>query len=181
MELKLRRKRSRWDQRGVTIVEMLISSVVLIVGVLACAVLIPLSMGSNYRNRQQSNSTVIAQMVMQEMMSVPANTSPVLTITDCTGATLSVNTTGSAGGSGAPLLSSGQVDYSKTAPAGYSMLYTTCGTLGRQATYDVRWNIQSPSSYVKVITISAKLKGTTTGNQLFSLPVTIRSLVGQGT
>jgi hypothetical protein len=58
------------------------------------------------------------------------------------------------------------------------MLYTTCGTAGRQSTYDVRWNIQTPSTYVKLVTVSARLKGSGTNQILFSLPVTIRSMVG---
>jgi len=64
------------------------------------------------------------------------------------------------------------------APAGYYMSYTSCGTSGRQSTYDVRWNVQTPSGYVKLVTVSARLKGAGTNAILFSLPVTIRSMVG---
>jgi hypothetical protein len=86
-------------------------------------------------------------------------------------------------GSGATLLSTGSVDFSQAqgssgAPAGYYMSYTACGTSGRQSTYDVRWNVQTPSSYVKLVTVSAKLKGSGTNQILFSLPVTIRTMAG---
>jgi hypothetical protein len=44
--------------------------------------------------------------------------------------------------------------------------------------YDVRWNIQTPSNYVKLVTVSAKMQGSGTNPILFSLPVTIRSMAG---
>lgn len=179
--MEMIRRKTQSNQGGMSIIEMMIASVVLIVGVLGSAILIPLSIGTNNRNKQQSNSTVVAQMVMEEIMSVPANTAPVRTITDCTGAANSVNTAGSAApGAGATLLSSGDVDFSTAAPAGYSMLYTTCGTGGRRATYDVRWNIQSPSNFVKLVTVSARPQNATTNPSVFALPVTIRSMAGQG-
>src|SRR6202035_44912 len=159
MELKQRNKWSK--QRGTSLIELMIACVVLVVGVAAVAGIIPIAIGANYRNRQQSNSTVISQMVMEKILSVPAGTSPVLVISDCVPTAFNVNTTGSAGaGSGATLLASGDVNFTVAAPAVYSMLYTACGPAGTQASvYDVRWNIQAPSAFVKLITVSAKLKG----------------------
>jgi prepilin-type N-terminal cleavage/methylation domain-containing protein len=180
MELTNRKARSR--QRGMSLIELMIASLVLMVGVLGCAALIPMAIGTNSKNRQQSNSTVIAQMTMERMMSLPVGTAT-STITDCAGTASTINTAGSTAGTGATLLSSGAVDFSQTpgtagAPAGYYLLYTTCGTAGRVSTYDVRWNIQTPSAYVKLVTVSAKLKGSNSNQVLFSLPVTIRSMVG---
>jgi hypothetical protein len=184
--MELTRKTKRSSQRGSSLIELMIASLVLTVGVLGCAVLIPIAIGTNSRNRQQSNSTVIAQMVTEKLSSVSAGTSPTLTITDCVGTT-NVSTAGSVGGTGATVLTSGpsagSIDFSQTqgssgAPAGYYMSYTSCGTLGRQSTYDVRWNIQTPSNYVKLITVSAKLQGSGSNPILFSLPVTIRSMGG---
>jgi hypothetical protein len=122
-------------------------------------------------------------MTMEKISSASAGGSATLTITDCAGTANTINTTGSTGGTGATLLSSGSIDFSQAqgtagAPAGYYMSYTSCGTSGRQSTYDVRWNIQTPSSYVKLVTVSAKMKGSGTNPILFSLPVTIRSMVG---
>ena len=181
MELTGKTKRS--SQRGTSLIELMIASLVLIVGVLGCAVLIPLAIGTNSKNRQQSNSTVIAQMTTEKISSASSAGSATLTITDCAGAASTINITGSTGGTGATLLSSGSIDFSQvqgssSAPPGYYMSYTSCGTSGRQSTYDVRWNIQTPSSYVKLVTVSARLKGAGTNAILFSLPVTIRSMVG---
>jgi Tfp pilus assembly protein PilV len=179
MELK---KRNKWSkQSGTSLIELMIACLVLIVGVLGVATLIPIAIGANSRNRQQSNSTVIAQMVMEKILSVPAGTSPVLVLNDCLPNAYNVNTFGSPGaGSGATLLPSGDVNFNAAAPAGYSVLYTACGPTGGQSVYDVRWNIQAPSTYVKLITVSAKLRGSGTDLKYFSLPVTIRSMAGQG-
>jgi Tfp pilus assembly protein PilV len=165
------------NQRGMSLIELMIASLVLIVGVLGCAALIPTAIGTNSKNKQQSNSTVIAQMTMEKIMSLPTGTLTG-TITDCATNTTTINTAGSVAGTGAALLATGAVDFSQTALAGYSMLYTTCSTTGGQATYDVRWNIQTPSAYVKLVTISAQQTGSGTNHFLFSLPVTIRSMTG---
>jgi len=179
MELKKRNKRSR--QSGTSLIELMIACLVLMIGVMGVVSLIPIAIAENGRNRQQSNSTVISQMVMEKIMSVPAGTATLLSISDCTPTAFSINTTGAAGaGTGATLLATGDVNFNVAAPAGYSMLYTACGAGGAQSTYDVRWNIQTPSTYVKLITVSARLKGSGNNATLFSLPVTIRSMSGQG-
>jgi hypothetical protein len=60
------------------------------------------------------------------------------------------------------------------------MLYTACGSGGRQSTYDVRWNIKTPSAYAELVTVSARLKGSNNNPVLYSPSVTIRSMIGQG-
>jgi Tfp pilus assembly protein PilV len=180
--MELTNRKANSSQRGMSLIELMIASLVLIVGVLGCAALIPMAIGTNSKNKQQSNSTVIAQMTMEKIMSLPTGTLTG-TITDCATNTTTINTAGSTTGTGAALLSSGAVDFTQTpgsagAPAGYYMLYTTCGTAGRISTYDVRWNVQTPSTYVKLVTVSAQLKGAGANQILFSFPVTIRSMTG---
>ena len=172
------------SQRGMSLIEMMIACVVLLVGVAATASLIPLAIGTNAKNRQQSNSTVIAQMIMEKILSIPPG-APTETLTDCTGTSTTITPTGTSSGAGATLLSSGDVDFSQSvgssgAPAGYYMLYTACGTNGRQSIYDVRWNILTPSPYVMRVIVSAKLKGSNNNAVLYSPTVTIRSMIGQG-
>jgi len=181
--MELTKKSKRASQRGMSLIELMIASLVLTVGVLGCAALIPLAIGTNSKNRQQSNSTVIAQMTIEKISSASAGGSAALTITDCASVASTINITGSVAGTGGTLLPTGSIDFSQAlgssgAPAGYYMSYTSCGTAGRQSTYDVRWNVQTPSSYVKLVTVSAKLKGSGTNQILFSLPVTIRTMVG---
>jgi Tfp pilus assembly protein PilV len=178
--------RARRNETGMSLSELMVAMFVLTVGVTGGMILIVLSIGGNGRNRQASNSTVVAQMVTEKIMSVPANTSPAITITDCAGTANNIQTTGSASGTGATVLSSGTIDFSQTlgsagAPTGYYMAFTDCGTSQRQATYDVRWNVQTISTYVKLITVSARLRGAGNDLKIFSPPVTIRSMAGQGT
>lgn len=162
-----------------SLIELMIAMFVLLVGIVGNITLVALATGGNGRSRQQSNSTAIAQMVTEKISSVKASTSPNLTITDCAGNSLTIAT---ATGGGA-LTSSGDVDYSQAAVANYQMLFTDCGTGGMQATYDVRWNISQPASsgYVKLVTVSAKRQGSATDPRYFALPVTVRTVVGQGT
>ena len=178
MELTLRKKKARArDERGMTLIELMIALVILLVGVVGSMSLVALSIGSDGRNRQQSNSTALSQMMTEKISSVKASVSPVLTVTDCVGNSYTVNT---AAGGGA-LTSSGDVDFTQTPVANYQMLFTDCGTGGRQITYDIRWNIQQTSAYVKYVTVSSRLKNAGGDLKFFALPVTVRALVGQGT
>jgi prepilin-type N-terminal cleavage/methylation domain-containing protein len=171
------RKAVTRNQKGMSLIELMIAMFVLSVGIIGNMSLVALSIGGNGRSRQQSNSTAIAQMAAEKISSVKASTSPSLTISDCTGTSFTLST--SPGGSA--LTSSGEVDFTQAAVTNYQMLYTDCGTGGMQVTYDVRWNITQPSAYVKLLTVSVKKQNTGEDPKYFALPVTVRTLVGQGT
>jgi prepilin-type N-terminal cleavage/methylation domain-containing protein len=171
------RNRATKKQRGMTLIELMVAMVVLLVGLVGSMSLVAISMGGNGRSRQQSNSTVISQMVAEKISSTKASLSPNITITDCAGNSTTVYT--AAGGSA--LTSSGDVDYTQPAVTGYQMLYTDCSTRGRQITYDVRWNIVQTTEYVKFVVVSTKMQNAGGDLKFFSLPVTVRTLIGQGT
>jgi Tfp pilus assembly protein PilV len=164
-------------ERGMTLIELMIAMVVLMVGVMGSMALIAYSIGGNNRSKQQSNSVVVAQMLSEKISSQKASLSNGLTVSDCTGTSSAVST---AAGGGS-LTSSGDVDFTQPAVAGYQMYFTDCGTNGRQMVYDVRWTITQPTTYTKLVIVSAKMKGAGTDVKMFSLPSTIRTLVGQGT
>src|SRR6266481_1154312 len=92
MELNKRIKSSK--ESGTSLIELMIACLVLMIGVMGVVSLIPIAIAENGRNRQQSNSTVIAQMVMEKLLSVPAGTTTILTISDCTPTAVSVVTGG---------------------------------------------------------------------------------------
>jgi prepilin-type N-terminal cleavage/methylation domain-containing protein len=179
MELKMKTRRKTGKERGMTLIELMIAMVVLLVGVVGSMALIGYAMSGNGRNKQQSNSTVIAQMLTEKISSQKATLTGSLTVTDCTGTSTTVNT---AAGGGA-LTSAGTVDFTQAAVTGYQLYYTDCGTNGRQMTYDVRWTITQPTTYTKLVIVSAQLKNAagTSNPTMYSLPVTVRTLVGQGT
>jgi prepilin-type N-terminal cleavage/methylation domain-containing protein len=179
MELKMNKQRRTSKERGMTLIELMIAMVVLLVGVVGSMALIGYAMSGNGRNKQQSNSTVIAQMLTEKISSQKATLSNSLTVIDCTGTSNTVNT--SVGGGA--LTSGGAVDFTQAAVTGYQMYYTDCGTNGRQMTYDVRWTITQPTTYTKLVIVSAQLKNAagTSNPTMYSRPVSVRTLVGQGT
>ena len=180
MELTMRKKmRKQTSQSGSTLIELMIAMLVLVVGVVGSMALIVYAISGNGRNKQQSNSVAVAQLVTEKLSSQRASVSNNLTVSDCAG---NSNTLYTAAG-GPTLNSSGEEDFTAAAVTGYQMYYTDCGTTGRQMTYDVRWTITQPTTYTKLIVVSVQLKGAagTTNARLYSLPVTIRALIGQGT
>ncbi len=169
-------KKAFRKERGMTLIELMIAMVVLLVGVVGSMALIAYAIGGNGRSRQQSNSTVIAQMISEKISSQKASLNGSLTVYDCVGTASTIYT---AAGGGA-LNSSGDVDMTAAAVTGYQMYYTDCGTAGRQMIYDVRWNITQPTTYTKLVVVTAKMNGAGTDIKVFSLPVSVRSLIGQG-
>src|ERR1051326_846678 len=87
---------------GFSLVELMIAMFVLAVGVLGGMVMIIMGMTRDNSNRVDTTATNAAQAVMEQIAAVPANSSPTLTVTDCAGNNLSVNTAGggSPGGRG---------------------------------------------------------------------------------
>lgn len=176
------RKRSAMSlqQGGMTLIELMIAMLVLATGIMASMGLIVRAIAGDAWSKQLSNSTVLSQTVTERIMAVPAQNNGILTITDCASNTSNVAT--STGG--ASLNSNGEVDFTQAAVTNYQMYYTDCDTSGRQATYDIRWNVQAitnSSGNVKLLTVSTKLKNAGSSPILFAPEATVRSIVGEGT
>jgi len=65
-------KRLRDGQRGFSILEMMLATIILLVGLVAIAQLVPASILMNYRNRTDSSALVFAQREMDQMLDQPA-------------------------------------------------------------------------------------------------------------
>jgi prepilin-type N-terminal cleavage/methylation domain-containing protein len=167
---------------GFSLVELMIAMFVLAVGVLGGMVMIIMGMTRDNSNRVDTTATNAAQAVMEQIAAVPANSSPTLTVTDCAGNNLSVNTAGGASpGSGAPLLSNGDIDFGQAAVTGYQMNYIVCGNNGLQTTYDVRWHVTlvGPGNLGKLVVVAARQPfAATRQGMAFISPVTLRTVVG---
>ena len=184
-------------QRGVGLIELMIASVILLVGLTALLELCIAASYTNNKNGKDTSATLLAQMVLEQVASQHPDSTQTITLTDCA-VPPAAHTVATAGGvapngSGANLdtnagsPTAGLIDWSQqfnTITAGYSMQYTDCDPNGRQTVYDVRWNIITVSANeTRLITVSARPVSTfnTTaggGGLRFALPVTLRGLGG---
>ena len=178
--MKPQDKRIRKNARGFTLVELTVAMFVLTVGVLGGMIMIVLGMTRDNTNRMDTTATNAAQAVMEQIAAVPANNDAQLTVTDCVPKNLTVTTAGNAGGLGATLTASGDVDFTQPAVASYQINYTVCGTNGLRTTYDVRWRIVTLADGGKLVIVAAGHP--TIYNKSHAMayitPVTLRTIVG---
>lgn len=188
-------------QSGMSMIELLIAMMVLAVGMMGSMILVRTAIVNNNRNKLDTTSTALAQMVLEQIESRPSTANGVFTITDCTGVVSNVNPTGAASpGAGAKVIQSspppgqniGDIDFTQdftAVPAGYAMQYVTCGpaagtpgaAAGPQVTYEIRWNVTTMTPFTKLVTVSARKRIATSTSALpfFSIPYTLRGIAGQ--
>jgi prepilin-type N-terminal cleavage/methylation domain-containing protein len=182
------RKKRKSGESGMSMIELLIAMTVLAVGIAGILGLILMAILTDNRNARDTTATMVAQTVLERVEAVPANSTAIITIPDCSGANMSVGMGNVGVGSvGAPLTASGQIDWTAATVANYSGTYNACGPGGAWYPYSVRWNVQTlyagpAGPYVKIITVSARPAGATqvgaAGNTSWALPVTLRTVVG---
>jgi len=182
---------SRRRQRGSFLLESLIAMIVLAIGLGGLSSLLIASLYTNHRSSQDTSSTMVAEHVLEQISSQPANSVAALSLTDCAGTAWSISTQGHAqgagsggsyGGDGARLTSGGVIDWTQTygaVPAGYAMQYVDCGNGGRQTVYDVRWNLITMSTFARMAIISARPSGApANGGLRFVMPANLRTIGG---
>ena len=190
MRMKIRRNgHSKRGEQGMTMIELMIALTVLTVGLAALLGLLTTAIASNRNNQLDTGATLAAQAVLETIAAQPGGNS--VSMTDCAGSTNVLNTVPDTS-AGAVSLSSGKVDFTQahsSITAGYTMYFISCGTSGREITYDIRWNIQtiaSGSGYSeKLITVGAaqtavaKSQGSSAKAE-FLKPVTLRTISATG-
>ena len=147
-------------ERGFTLVEMLIATVIVVIGLVAVAQLVPTSMLMNANNRSDGAALVIAQRQMEALRAVPLSAT---TFTDPSGLTCPPLQTCKAGNPsqsgavGSPLFNNSPVmDFSQTASAGYGFTYSDPND-PTGALNDVRW---------AVVTVTNGKNGPVTGRRI---------------
>jgi len=133
-------------QRGFSILEMMLATVLLLVGLVAVAQLVPASILMNYRNRTDSSALVFAQRELDQMLDQPLTAN---SFTDALGNTCQLGdptVTNSVQGSAVTTLNNQAIivfnsPHPPLAPTnGYGFTYADpndpSGT-----TYDVRWAV----------------------------------------
>ncbi len=178
-------------ERGMSLVELMVAAAVLLVGIAGVGILFGSAAASGGRNKTDTGATMVAKMVLEQITAQNPNSTAPITITDCAGTPWTVTTTPAAApnGAGSPPDSTqgsvtyGGIDWTATAPTGYSMRYKGCESGGRSTTFDVRWNVMTLSpNATRFITVSARqvnVASSQLGGAQFALPVTLRAIGAQ--
>ena len=172
------RCRTARKQSGITMIELMIAGMVMVVGFLGLMILITTAIATNNRNKMDTNATLAAQMVFEEIRAdVQTGSNP--SLTDCGGTTWNIGLGSSTVGSstGAPL-SGATIDFTQSTVTDYSMNYQVCTANGGQAIYDVRWNVTRLTDGVWLVVVGSRPIGATSNLRYFALPVTLRGIVG---
>ena len=144
----------RIHERGFTLIELAVATVVLLVGVVAVMQLVPEAMRTNLRNRQDTTSAVVAQrlrdLIARQALTDtqivdPTRTFPCGTTAVCNFGNAAQNDVIVGAATTFFRTPNGRVadvriNFAGAAPAGYSFLYTDQNDPLR-ATYEVRWAV----------------------------------------
>jgi prepilin-type N-terminal cleavage/methylation domain-containing protein len=169
------------NQRGFTLTEVLIAIVILLVGIVAVAQLVPASIGSNSANRNDSSALVFAQRQMDQFLSQPLiNTSYVETIDTQTytcslGDTTQPNVV--VGSPVAVFYNQLVIDFSAPLVTNYNFTYQDPNDpFG--LVYDVRWAVITATNASGIATSKRFILGTRKkgGNGIYN-PVTLDTIL----
>ena len=169
----------RSSDKGFSIVEMMLATVILLVGLVAIAQLVPASILLNYRNRTDSSALVFAQRLLDQFSDQP------LTAVSFTDTPSNPCASGCSLGDPAlpntvqgSLLIANQalIDFNQATVANYSFTYLdptdSSGTM-----YDVRWAVILTGDGTKVYSKRFIIGIRQQGGSGYFLPVTLDTLV----
>jgi type II secretory pathway pseudopilin PulG len=181
---------SREREHGFLMIELMISMVVLTVGLGGLLVLLITAMYNDKVSSRETTSTMVAEHILEQITAEGVNSNNPLTVTDCANNLLNIATAraplgggsgGANGGNGAALTADGKIDWLNQAfanvPAGYAIHYIACGNNGRQASYEIRWNVIQMSGNSRLTIIGAHPSGDAQlGGIKFVVPVNLRTI-----
>ena len=177
-----KRKKQRAGSPGFTMIEALLATIIMLVGLVAVAQLVPASLTINSASRGGSTALVIQQRMLEQMLDQPLTsaTCPAPTCPDAQGVTWNLGNAAIPGtivGSSVTVVnSSAAIDFSAGQVPGYSFTYTDPND-PYGASYDVRWAVVT---YVKGSQIMGKrflLGARQVGGAGFSLPITLDTTI----
>lgn len=167
-------------QRGFTLVEVLVATIVLMTGVVAVAQLVPVAVTANNVSRRDSTALVIAQRELAQMLEQPLTA---VSFPDALGNNCNLGNPGTPGVTqGSPVVviaNRPTINFSVAQVAGWSFTTAPDAEDPFRSQYDVRWaaimdgNGTTASS--RRIIISARLLN---GNR-YALPLTLDAMVQQ--
>ena len=176
----------RGGQRGFSILEMMLATIVLLVGLVAIAQLVPASILLNYRNRTDSAALVFAQRQLDQMLDQPLSATSfvdALLNTCQLGVPVAAGTVSVQGSSVVTINNQTLIDFSGATPSpaptnGYGFTYQD-PTDPSGTTYDVRWAVivtgNSSTAFSKRFILGVRQVG---GSGYFQ-PITLDTMVGK--
>jgi prepilin-type N-terminal cleavage/methylation domain-containing protein len=176
-----KRKVARRNQRGFTITEVLIAIVILLVGIVAVAQLVPASIGSNSTNRNDSSALVFAQRQMDQFLNQPLNNTVFIETIDSQTFTCNLGDPTQpnvvVGSNYALFYNQLVIDFSQSPPVtNYSFVYHDPNDPA-EVNYDVRWAVYTTTNNGAVTSkrfiLGARKKG---GNGIYN-PVTLDTIL----
>lgn len=170
-------------QRGFTLIEALLATIVMMVGLVAVAQLVPVSLSINSVNRASSTALVVEQRILEQMLDQPLTAATCIApaCPDAVAGSWSLGSPAAPGNVvGSPVTidtsNSAAINFSAGQVAGYSFNYIDPND-PYGATYDVRWAVVT---YVQGSRVTGKrflLGARQTGGNGFVLPITLDTTV----
>lgn len=129
----------RRSQRGFTMLELAIATVILLVGIVSVVQLVPASIGTNMNNRYDTKATVLGQRMIEQFALQPLTAA---TFTDADGNILNLGNPATPGVVvGSPLVAgAATIDFTQATVAGYNLQYVDPNDPQR-GSYDIRWAV----------------------------------------
>jgi prepilin-type N-terminal cleavage/methylation domain-containing protein len=175
-------KSNRSGQSGFTLMEVLVATVVLLVGMVAVAQLVPISLTINSGNRTGSTALVIEQRMLEQMLDQPliATTCTAPACSDAQAITWNLGNSATpktvAGNTVTQVNNSPAIDFSAGAVPGYS-----ANIADREdpygASYDVRWAVITYTNGAHVTGKRFLISARQVGGQGYSVPITLDATV----
>jgi prepilin-type N-terminal cleavage/methylation domain-containing protein len=168
------------NERGFSLLEMLFATVILLVGLVAIAQLVPASIRLNYQNRNDSSAMVFAQRELDQMLDQPLNANPpTQQFTDAEGNVCQIGDptiTNTVQGTNVVLYNNQAViDFNSTV-AGYNFLYVDL-TDPNGPSFDVRWAVIVTGNGSTVSSKRFILGVRQQGGSGYFLPITLDAMV----
>jgi prepilin-type N-terminal cleavage/methylation domain-containing protein len=172
----------RRRQQGFSLLEMIMATVVLIIGLVGVAQLIPASLLLNSGNRVSSAALVMAQQEIDQMVNQPLNLAVPQQFQDSHGFQCKLgDPTQSNTLIGSPILMANNlplIDFSQDQVDGYSFNYVDLNDPSG-ATWDVRWAVITMNPTGTVIGKRFIVGARQIGGANFVLPVTLDTMVAR--
>ena len=175
--------KQRFKQSGFTMIETLFATIVMVVGVVGVAQLIPLSIRLNTANRDDSTALVFAQREIDVMVDQPLSAA---TFTDPQGVLCPPAANCNLGNTATPLVPVGSpvimfnnrpmINFTVAAAGGYSFIYTDPNDPFR-VPYDVRWAVITYANGVNATGKRFIVGVRRTGGNIPLPPITLDAMV----